>query len=77
MVFSLYKAAALLLVGSLGVEGASVAARAPTGNERVLRAGIKRSAHPKRSLKIEPAFELELPYVEGMFSPTVAGSSTD
>lgn len=65
MVFSLYKAAALLLVGSMGVEAASVAARAPPANERVLRAGTKRSALSKRSLRIEPTFELELPYVEG------------
>ena len=69
MVFSLYKAAALLLVGSMGVEAASVAARAPPANERVLRAGTKRSAH-KRSLRIEPTFELELPYVEGTLAPS-------
>lgn len=65
MVFSVYKAAtALLLAGSIGAEAASIAARVPTGNDRVLRAGTKRSAH-KRSTKIEPTFELELPYVEG------------
>ena len=77
MVFSVYKAAALLLVGSLGVEGASVAARAPTGNERVLRAGVKRSAHLKRSLRIEPAFELELPYVEGLLLLIEVSSSAN
>lgn len=65
MVFSVYKAAALLLVGSIGAEAASAAARTPTGNDRVLRAGMKRSAHHKRNLRIEPTFELELPYVEG------------
>lgn len=65
MVFSVYKAAtALLLVGSIGAEAASVAARTPTGNDRVLRAGTKRSAH-KRSMKIDPTFELDLPYIEG------------
>ncbi|KAF9733418.1 hypothetical protein PMIN01_09101 [Paraphaeosphaeria minitans] len=64
MVFSVYKAAmALLLAGSIGAEAASVAARTPTANDRVLRAGTKRSAH-KRSLKIEPTFALDLPYVE-------------
>ncbi|KAL5392887.1 hypothetical protein DPSP01_000582 [Paraphaeosphaeria sporulosa] len=64
MVFSVYKAAtALLLAGSIGAEAASVAARTPTANDRVLRAGTKRSAH-KRSTKIEPTFALDLPYIE-------------
>ena len=68
MVFSVYKAAtALLVVGSMGAEAASVAARTPTENDRVLRAGIKRSAH-KRSLKIEPTFALDLAYIEGMWT---------
>lgn len=70
MVFSVYKAAALLLVGSIGADAASVAARVPTDNDRILRAGVKRSAHLKRSARIEPTFELDLPYVEGMLAPT-------
>jgi hypothetical protein len=74
MVFSVYKAAtALLLAGSMGVEAASVAARTPTGNERMLRAGTKRSAH-KRSLRIEPTFELDLPYVEGTLTLSISKS---
>jgi len=69
MVFNVYKAAtALLLVGSMGAEAGSVATRVPAGNDRVLRAATKRSAH-KRSTKIEPTFELELPYVDGTSSP--------
>ncbi|KAJ4303267.1 hypothetical protein N0V90_002160 [Kalmusia sp. IMI 367209] len=65
MVFSLSKAAALLMVGSMGVEAAkSVSDRIPTEHNRVLRAATKKSAHEKRSFRIEKRFELELPYVE-------------
>lgn len=67
MVFSVYKAAtALLMVGSMGAEAASVASRVPVENDRALRAGIKRSTH-KRALRIEPTFALDLPYIEGMW----------